>query len=351
MFATETLLPLDTDHCRQQPMFCQVFPGRIMGQSMLALALCELLLSPSSLSWCGHRPKVWAFRHSAASRLCSSCSHHAPAAMPVPVPVLPLASSPAGLELSLEPQSSASTRAAGEWLLCSPARDSLSFWPILVALLSPKPHISMPAPIWSGVMSCTSSLCSRFIFMFLPCPRSPSSLLCSWNPALPSAFLPHLVQIALPVPKLYPTKLYFQNNTRSQLPSAALPVPPPLSAPKALCCPHTCTTPPTSSLDSMSPVHLSTNWAQSHVLYHDCLVAHKKLNTDTSQTSVICGLFSKDEHSVYALLSIEIYLSVCQIGMKWSAGQDFKYHNAQMVPGMAGLYTDLLWFTLYNFCS
>lgn len=63
-------LPLDTNHCRQQPMFCRVFPGRIMGQNMLPLALCEFLLSPPSLSLHGHRTKVWAFRHSVASRLC-----------------------------------------------------------------------------------------------------------------------------------------------------------------------------------------------------------------------------------------------------------------------------------------
>lgn len=54
---SDMLLPLDTNHCRQQPMFCQVFPGRIMGQSMLPLAQCGFLLSPSSLSLCGHRTK------------------------------------------------------------------------------------------------------------------------------------------------------------------------------------------------------------------------------------------------------------------------------------------------------
>lgn len=35
--------------------------------------------------------------------------------------------------------------AAGDCLLCSCARDFLYFWPILVALLSPKPHVSVPA--------------------------------------------------------------------------------------------------------------------------------------------------------------------------------------------------------------
>lgn len=35
--------------------------------------------------------------------------------------------------------------AAGDCLLCSCARDLLYFWPILVALLSPKPHVSVPA--------------------------------------------------------------------------------------------------------------------------------------------------------------------------------------------------------------
>lgn len=53
-------------------------------------------------------------------------------------------------------------------------------------------------------MSCTSSLCSRFILMVLPCPRSPSFM-----PTLPLESCPdiclltHLVPIILPAPKLY----------------------------------------------------------------------------------------------------------------------------------------------------
>lgn len=170
--------------------------------------------------------------------------------------------------------------------------------------LPPSEEVSWAAPphYAQGSFSCSSLapglLRPCFVPGTLPC-HLPSYHTWFKSPSQPQSFTP-------------PNSLCFQNNTRSQLPSAALPVLPPLSAPKALCCPHTSTTPPTSSVDSMSPVCLSTNWAQSHVLYHDCLVAHKKLNTDTGQTSVICGLFSKDEHSVYALLSREIYLSICQ---------------------------------------
>lgn len=82
---SDLLLSLDTNHYRQQPMFCQVFPGRIMGQNMLPLDLCEFLLSSSSLSSCGHRTKLWAFRHSVGSRCAVPCSHHALAATPVPL--------------------------------------------------------------------------------------------------------------------------------------------------------------------------------------------------------------------------------------------------------------------------
>jgi len=77
-------------------------------------------------------------------------------------------------------------------------------WPILVDLLSPKPAPLFLLHIWSGAMSCTSSLCSRFILMVLPCPRSPSFM-----PTLPLESCPdiclltHLVPIILPAPKLY----------------------------------------------------------------------------------------------------------------------------------------------------
>lgn len=103
---SDMLLPLDTNHCRQQPMFCQVFPGRIMGQSMLPLAQCEFLLSPSSLSLCGHRTKVWAFRHPVASRLCCSVFS--------PHPGHTCACSVPGHQHC--PQSPASTHAAGALL-------------------------------------------------------------------------------------------------------------------------------------------------------------------------------------------------------------------------------------------
>lgn len=55
------------------------------------------------------------------------------------------------------------------------------------------------------------------------------------------------------------------------------------------------------------------------VLCHDCLVAHIKLNTDTVQTPLICGLFSKGEHWVCALLNVEIYSLICQA---WNEMQD-----------------------------
>lgn len=75
------------------PCFAQCFQGGSWDRACYH-SLCVFLLSPSSLSLCGHRTKVWAFRHSVASRLCRSCSHRALAA--TPVPVLSLASSPAG---------------------------------------------------------------------------------------------------------------------------------------------------------------------------------------------------------------------------------------------------------------
>lgn len=99
---SDVLLPLDTNHCRQQPMFCQVFPGRIMGQHMLPLALCEFLLSPSSLSSCGHRTKVWAFRHCSASRLLCVVT------APWPEPVVSRPSALLGLAGIPQPWSSAS---------------------------------------------------------------------------------------------------------------------------------------------------------------------------------------------------------------------------------------------------
>lgn len=71
--------------------------------------------------------------------------------VPTPVPVLAqLLSicwawqpSPKTLSLSMCP---CFRSAARDCLLCSRARDSLYFWSVLVAIISPKPHTSVPAP-------------------------------------------------------------------------------------------------------------------------------------------------------------------------------------------------------------
>lgn len=62
------------------PFFCQAFPGRIMGQSMLPLALCDFFLSPSSLSLSGH------FNISQPLSCAAPYFHHTLVSTAVPVP-------------------------------------------------------------------------------------------------------------------------------------------------------------------------------------------------------------------------------------------------------------------------
>lgn len=242
---SDMLLPLDTNHCKQQPMFCQVFPGRIMEQSMLPLAQYEFLLSPSSLSLCGHRTKVWAFRHPVASRLCCSVFSPRPGhacACPVPGHQHRCAWQP-----PLEPQGQpAPVLQQRCWGVASlqPCQGLTVILAQLVALLSPKPHTSMPAlhlkwcrelhllimlEVHSHVppLPQVSLLRPCLAPGTLPC-HLPSYHTCFKSSSQPLSFTPTY-------------SLCFQNSTRSQLLSAALPVLPPPSArgPRAPCCTHT----------------------------------------------------------------------------------------------------------------
>lgn len=246
-----------------------------------------VMLSPSSLSLCGHRTKVWAFRHSVGSRLCCSMFSARPGchacAAPVPghghcwawQPSREL-SAHAGEHCwgtaSLEPCQGLAAILAHPGGSSQPQAPHLHACPTsdLVPWAAP-PHYAQ------GSFPC-SSLAPGLTPLSLPCPWNPASCLLttpgSNHPPSPSA-LPHHNNSA---------SKRARGHSSSVLPCLSYH----LSQPKALCCTHTCTTPPTGS-----PICLSTNCELSPtVLFHYCFVAHKKLNTGTVQTSLICGLFS-----------------------------------------------------------
>lgn len=115
--------------------------------------------------------------------------------------------------------------AARDPLLGGPARDSLHFWPMLVALLSPTPHTPGPAPQLKRCHQLHLLHYSQGLFSWssLASGLAPSCLPCPWNPALLSVFSPHLVPVILPAPKLYSTMSAMPPNQRWGRSSSVLP--------------------------------------------------------------------------------------------------------------------------------
>lgn len=117
-----------------------------MGQSMLPLVLCDFFLFP--LYHCrGSEPSSGHFGISEPLSCAVPYSHRT--LMAAPMPLLTQGISICwGWQLSSETPSLSvcpffRSTARGH-LLCSHTKDSLCFWSILVALISLKPHISVP---------------------------------------------------------------------------------------------------------------------------------------------------------------------------------------------------------------
>lgn len=173
--------------------FCQVFPGRIMGQSMLPVALCDFFLSFFLLPL--YRCLGISTFHSLSAvlllifttpwspELCLSWPSSLASAGPSS-PLLRTWASACARGSEVLPGTVFSVAVPGTYYISGP-----SWWPSS----APSPMSLFLPYIWSGAMSCTSSLCSRFILMVLPCLRSRSLM-----PALPLEPCPAICLLATP---------------------------------------------------------------------------------------------------------------------------------------------------------
>lgn len=194
---SEMLLPLHTNHLRQRPIFCQVFPGRIVGQSMLPLALCDFFF-PSFLFIIVRAQSQGLAISTFHNPLSSAAPYSHRTLVPTPVPALaqfisicwagrppprPRASACPHASEAL-PGTVFSVAVPGTRYISGP-----SWWPSS----APSPTPLCLLHIWSGAMSCTSLLCSRFILMVLPRLRSHSFM-----PALPLEPCPAICLLTTP---------------------------------------------------------------------------------------------------------------------------------------------------------
>lgn len=243
------------------PCFAKCFQGGSWDRAcyrLLSVSSCFLLplyhcvgTEPRS----GHFDILWPLGCAAL------CSHHT---LATPVPVL----SPA---ISTVPRAQPAPMLQEHcWGVASlqPCQGLAVILAHLVALLNPKPHTSMPAPHlkWCCELHLLVMLKVRSrvpplpqVSLLHPC-LAPATLPChlpSYHTCFKSSSQPL---------SFTPTRsLCFQNSTRSELLSVPC-LSYHLSQPGALCCTHTCSTPPASTADSMSPVCLFTNCPISWLL-------------------------------------------------------------------------------------
>lgn len=257
------LLCLDTDDLREQPIFLPSFSSK--DSETVHVATCSMWFLSFSFLFIilpGHAAKVWAFCHFITAQLCCCYFLTTPRSPSVPVPaqlISILWARPGSTPPRPEPLQIPvhQTRCQG--------LSSLKLCQGLAVFLAhpggppqPQAHTVCLSHIWSGAMSCTSSLCSRFILMVLPCPGCPSFM-----PALPLEPCPDSCLLTTPASHLPPSPkalfLHVFSASRAalglQLLVAALPVLPPLPAQapnlRAGATPHP------STPDPVSPVSLA----------------------------------------------------------------------------------------------
>lgn len=321
-----------------------------MRQSTLPHALCDFFLSPPSLSLPGHRPKVWAFQRLSLVLLLTLTAPWCPQ-LCLSWPSL-LASAklfPETPSLSMCP---CFRSGAGDSLLWGCAKDLLYFWPVLLPLLSLK-HISVPAPHLKWCNELHILIMLKVLSHGPPSPQVSLLHACLASGTLPCYLPSHhtwFPSSSQPLSFLPPSLLSLQISGGAAAPPQCCPACPTTpSAQEALCCPPTGTTLHPSTPDSVSLLFsLCTNFELSlTVLCHDSLVAYIKLNPDAARTSLICGLFSSEEHWVFALVGEIIWMLVCRIGMKWMNYRTlFQVWRLSDMPSVAGLCADLLWLTV-----